>query len=216
MGTTSQKLTYLNDTKQGLKTVINYTGANIINTTTFREYVEKLYSGYIDTLNNPKTLFNNMPHITGTGIGLTLNNTAECKMAIELEPSELSQTTTIGKNIFKASNSIWSGSSAGKVNYDSTTDLFTFHRDSGADYLINYGTLNLEPNTNYTLYLDVKENTMTNVFSIIASGFLYKSGGNELLLAGATGVHTFQLTTSANAKTYDLWLYCINYLWYNY
>lgn len=98
MGTTSQKLTYLNDTKQGLKTVINYTGANIINTTTFREYVEKLYSGYIDILNNPKTLFNNMPHITGTGTSLTLNDTAECKMAIELEPSELSQITTTGKN----------------------------------------------------------------------------------------------------------------------
>ena len=94
MGTTSQKLTYLNDTKQGLKTVINYTGANITNDTTFRNYVEKLYGGYIDALNNPNTLFNNMPHITGTGTSITLNNTVECKMAIELEPSELSQDNT--------------------------------------------------------------------------------------------------------------------------
>lgn len=95
MGTVADKLTYLNNTKQGLKNVINYTGAGIDNNTTFRDYEEKLYNGYLDILKDDgETLFNNLPKVTGEGTSVTLDNTANSKMKIELEPSELSQDGT--------------------------------------------------------------------------------------------------------------------------
>lgn len=146
---------------------------------------------------------------SNTETTLTINDTAECPMPMSLSPSESSQIISTGANVFKNSNNIWYGSSAGKVNYDSSTDIFTFHRDTGFDYLIQYGTLNIEASSDYILYLDVKENTMTNSFRLITSGFLSKSESSDVLLtAGATGVYTFPLTSKASATTYDMWLYC--------
>lgn len=52
---TSDKLTYLNETKNKLKEAINLTNANITNDT-FRSYEYKLKKGIINTLNNPKAV----------------------------------------------------------------------------------------------------------------------------------------------------------------
>ena len=82
MGTTSQKLTYLAGTKDKLKTTINYTGAGIDNTTTFRKYDEKLYNALASSLINNQTIFDNMPKVNGSGSSLTLNNTTESKMQL--------------------------------------------------------------------------------------------------------------------------------------
>lgn len=82
MGTTSQKLTYLAGTKDKLKTTINYTGAGIDNTTTFRKYDEKLYNAIASSLINNQTIFDNMPKVNGSGSSLTLNNTTESKMQL--------------------------------------------------------------------------------------------------------------------------------------
>ena len=76
MGTTSEKLTYLNDTKTKLKNVINYAGANITNDT-FRSYPEKLYDKFVDFVTNgTDSLYSSLPKVTGEGTELTLNNTA--------------------------------------------------------------------------------------------------------------------------------------------
>ena len=61
MGTTSEKLTYLNGTKSLLKDVINYSGANITSETTFRNYAVKLYNAYIDILKGEYSLIEGMP-----------------------------------------------------------------------------------------------------------------------------------------------------------
>jgi hypothetical protein len=50
MGTTAEKLTYLDGTKTLLKDTINLTGANITNDT-FRSYAQKLKLGLINALN---------------------------------------------------------------------------------------------------------------------------------------------------------------------
>ena len=104
MGTTAKKLTYLNETKTQLKDTINYSGASITDET-FRQYPRKLYAQYLDILKDTSTLFNGMPKVPQqTGTELTINNTANTKMKLELNPSELTQeTTTQSSNLFDES-----------------------------------------------------------------------------------------------------------------
>ena len=104
MGTTSDKLTYLNTTKDKLKTTINYTGANIDNNTTFREYDEKLYNALASSLIDNQTIFDNMPKVTGSGTDLTLNNTTESKMQLTYK-GNTQQDSTTGKNLLNVPSS---------------------------------------------------------------------------------------------------------------
>ena len=67
MGTVAEKLTYLNTTKGKLKDVINMTDANIDANTTFRNYAQALYEGYINVLKDKDTLLDNMNIGTSTG-----------------------------------------------------------------------------------------------------------------------------------------------------
>lgn len=73
MGTTSQKLTYLNDTKGLLKQKINNLGGDITDETTFRQYADKLQNVY-DIL--PKTDYEE-------GSNITLSNTLKGKLDFE-------------------------------------------------------------------------------------------------------------------------------------
>lgn len=94
---TSDKLSYLATTKDKLKTAINYTGANITNDT-FRSYPEKLYNAYIDILNKgTQELFDSLPKVQGTGTSITLNNTKEAPMQLDLKGNTYQDSTT-GKN----------------------------------------------------------------------------------------------------------------------
>lgn len=85
MGTTAQKLNRVLETKSDLKTVINYSGANITNETTFKDYPKLLNKAYIDILNDEgESLYNALPKTTTTGTSLDLN-TEKGKMKIELK-----------------------------------------------------------------------------------------------------------------------------------
>ena len=93
MGTTSEKLTYLNTTKGKIKDSINLTGANIT-TEPFRQYSTKLEDAYVDIINNgTDTLYNNFPKVSGEGTSLTLNNTYQAPMRNNLK-GNTSQTGT--------------------------------------------------------------------------------------------------------------------------
>lgn len=119
------------------------------------------------------------------------------------------QETTTGKNLFNSSNSIWAGNSAEKVNYDSTNDTFTFHRDSGSDYLVANESIKLKANTNYTLYINAISNTMTSdLMYINSSANLTGDNNRTLLTAGQTGIVRKNLLTGNLDMNYDLWLYC--------
>ena len=103
MGTTAQKLEYLGTTKSQLKDMINYglpTDEQITSSTTFRNYVKSIFKAFLESLNNPDTLFTNLPKKNGTGTQITLNDTANAPMRIELGSSALEQETTTGKNLF--------------------------------------------------------------------------------------------------------------------
>lgn len=81
MGTTADKLTYLNTTKGKIKDSINLTGANIGSNDTFRSYAVKLRDGLVEALNdNGDTIYNNFPKSSGSGSSITLNDTLEAPM----------------------------------------------------------------------------------------------------------------------------------------
>lgn len=78
MGTTAEKLTYLNETKGLIKDNINLTGAGLTNQTPFRQYATDLKTALLNILNNgTDTLYNNFPKTTGTGTNISLNNTLQ-------------------------------------------------------------------------------------------------------------------------------------------
>lgn len=95
MGTTAEKINRLTQTKSDLKTVINYTGANITDETTFKEYPKLLNKAYIDILNNgTDDLYEALPKTTATGSDLTLN-TEEGKMKLIPKAVQIQQNTSI-------------------------------------------------------------------------------------------------------------------------
>lgn len=61
----------------------------------------------LEQLNYYRMIENALPKVTGAGTNITLNNTAETPLKLELEPSELSQKTTAGKNLLPTQVSYW-------------------------------------------------------------------------------------------------------------
>jgi len=107
MGTTSEKLTYLNTTKTLIKEELNLGGANIT-TEPFRQYKAKLEGIYKDFLaNGTDTLWNNWEKVSGSGETLSLTPTIKGKMKIDLK-GNTSQYSTTGKQLFdKTQNYIY-------------------------------------------------------------------------------------------------------------
>lgn len=114
MGTTAQKLTYLNDTKGLLKDSINSLGGNITSQTTFRQYATELDS-----------IYSNLPKVSVTGSILSLTPTLKGRLESVLKgntlqngtptpdsPVEIQSATGLqnitvcGKNLFDKSSAI--------------------------------------------------------------------------------------------------------------
>lgn len=72
MSDIATKLTYLNGTKQALKTSINNIGGDITSETTFRNYATEL-----------DTLYSNLPKVSGEGTSITLTPTLKGKLDYE-------------------------------------------------------------------------------------------------------------------------------------
>lgn len=93
----SDKLNYLIETKSQLKDMINYgldDDNKITSSTTFRNYVGSVFKAFLESLNNPDTLFTNLPKITNTGSNITLNDTANAPMRIMLNATDITQDGT--------------------------------------------------------------------------------------------------------------------------
>lgn len=122
MGTTSEKLTYLNGTKQLLKDKINNLGGSIDDNTTFRNYANQLQNVY-DNL--PKTEYQE-------GTEINLGVTSKGKLDYEngvVGIGDTEQDSTQGYNLINAS--LLPVSSNG----------FTITRDNNGNIIIN-GTPN--------------------------------------------------------------------------
>ena len=109
MGTTSEKLTYLNDTKQLLKDSINSLGGEITSQTTFRQYATELDSIYAS-----------LPKVSGTGSNIQLTPTKKGRITSQINGDTFQQTYS-GKNLLP--NNVTSGTRNGitwVVNNDGT------------------------------------------------------------------------------------------------
>ena len=96
---TANKLIYLNTTKNKIKDTLECGGAEIT-TEPFREYPEVLYDQYVDAaFNGAQAIYAGMPKVTAQGTGIALDNTVECKLALDLKGNTYQDSTT-GKNLF--------------------------------------------------------------------------------------------------------------------
>ena len=90
------KLTYLNTTKQLLKTEINKINNVLTDESTFRSYPQELFNGYLDILNNgTDTLWNNLEKVSASGETPVLENveTAPIKMVLNGNTSQDGEPT---------------------------------------------------------------------------------------------------------------------------
>ena len=135
----------------------------ITNQTTFREYGEKLYKAFTDSLIYPDILFNNLDKVTGEGTNITLNGTIKSLLKLDLSGNttqEDNPTPSTPKDIH-----VVSGENTIKV------------MNKNLLYLNNYNAnYNSQTYTNFGNYLQVKSSYGINV-NILASGNSYKITG---------------------------------------
>ena len=149
MGTTAEKLTYLNTTKEKIRDSINLTGANLTSEDTFRSYASKLKKGYIDIINNGiDTLYNNFPKVSGIGSNLSLTPTYETPMKLnEIQgdtlqdgtptpdtPVEIQSVTGL-QNINVCGKNLFSGYTKGiKINTSNGAE-YSDNTGASSDYI---------------------------------------------------------------------------------
>ena len=91
MSTTSEKLSYLNETKGKIKRAINNFGGKLTNDSTFRSYPDELYNAW-------DNIFNQLPHVEDTSTSPSLSSTLEAPMRNLLKGNTY-QTQYSGKNL---------------------------------------------------------------------------------------------------------------------
>lgn len=159
MGTTAEKLTYLNTTKQNLKTVINTTGAGLTDESTFRSYANVLNDKILGAINGDVDLFEEYPKVSGNGTDLSLNGVVEGKMSItpqgvSSQDGEPTPTTPIPVNNVTGENSVvinsanlFNKDSGFRLGYINTSGTFV---SATATACFNQ-YIPCQPNTNYTI-----------------------------------------------------------------
>ena len=159
MGATAEKLTYLNTTKQNLKTVINTTGAGLTDESTFRSYANVLNDKILGAINGDVDLFEEYPKVSGNGTDLSLNGVVEGKMSItpqggSSQDGEPTPTTPIpvksvtgenslvlqNENLFKSENYLYDVtiSAEGKIVGGTQNNLYYIPVSYGNSYRISY------------------------------------------------------------------------------
>ena len=146
MGTTSEKLTYLNCTKTALKDMINLSGAGITSETTFRNYATKLYDGYVEILKDKYTLLDAMPKGTGTGVNVSVQDAVDLPVYNLEMDKESTQETTTGKNKLAYPN--LSSVTVGNITFTHNKGIYTISTNgtstsptSTSDYAVDNYTI---------------------------------------------------------------------------
>lgn len=201
MGTTSEKLTYLNTTKEKIRDSINLTGANIGTSDTFRSYATKLKLGLIDIINNgTDTLYSNFPKVSGIGTNLSLTPTYEAPMKLNEIQGDTFQQTYEGNNLLNPipntlPNTL-NGISVTK-NTDGSLDINGTATSNWAN-ITNKISTNLEPNT-YKFLIN-SELTHTIVLRLTYSDETYSDLN---ILAGSK---KREITTAKTIVSYYVYL----------
>lgn len=179
----ADKLTYLQTTKQLLKTEINKINNVLDDNSTFRSYPQELFNGYLDVLNNgTDTLWSNLEKVSQTGTEAVLEGveTAPIKMVLNGNtsqdgeptpdyPSEVKVVTgentikVAGKNLFDISTITKNKTinlDTGKVNVD------TNDRDT-SDFILVTNSVTYSCNITMTrvAYYDENKNFLSSLTS---------------------------------------------------
>ena len=157
MGTTAEKLTYLDGTKQALKESINNLGGNIDNSTTFREYAEEL-----------DTIYSNLPKVTGENTEVTLTPTLEGKLGI-VEKGNSTQEQQGSPNLFNINDGLtYVGVVSGTLNSDESIS-YTYDNSSGsttANLQVYTNNLNIQASTEYSVIAEIMSVSGTGTFYV--------------------------------------------------
>lgn len=178
MGTTAEKLTYLNETKQELKEAINNLGGSIDNSTTFREYVEEL-----------EDIYSNLPKVTSEGTSVTLTPTKKGKLSLVEKGNSIQEGTptpstpipiksvTGNNNVVVNNKNLFTGLVKGKRINTTTGAEETNNNGSISDYIA------VDFNTNPNYYLSGLTNTLNCFVGAYNSNkqFLGRTGANAIL-----------------------------------
>ena len=161
MGTTAEKIEYLNETKELIKQSLNDLGADIEDSNSFRSYVQKI-----------KTLYEDWPKITEEGTFLSLNSTQKGKMKIELKGNTSQNGTPtpsspVDINVVSGSNVI---NIENKNLYDSS-----YRRQNGT-ILVAHGTI-IETKGVFSL---TATDTDLYMWQIVTTGNSYDEGAGKL------------------------------------
>jgi len=114
-------------------------------------------------LDRYKLIENALPHVSGTGTSIMIDNTAKSPMSLDLAPSELEQDTTTGKNLYNK---------YGDFNYP--TNAYENATSLQADGTIKT-TANAQSNASRGIRLSLKQNT-----TYVLSGKLVSSTGTGM------------------------------------
>lgn len=106
-----------------------------------------IFKAFLESLNNPSTLFNNLPKITGTGSNITLNNTANAPMRIMLNATDITQETNLYQNGLEQ-GSIYNGSET-----------------TGNNRVRTIGYIEIVPNTNIAITFGGVEEYTANYYN---------------------------------------------------
>lgn len=213
MGTTAEKLTYLNTTKGKIKDSINLTGANIT-TEPFRQYSTKLNSALLDIINNgTQEVWDNWEKVSASNVtSASLNQTVEAPMKLDLKGNtyqEENPTPDNPKDIH-----IVSGNNYIKVegknlfDKDNANVISAYFRDSALNQLvINSSNSNKtvifkgEPNTTYTISKTLGDRFRVGLYnSILSENGTYVFDTNAIRNDSATSITI--TTTSTNYYIY--------------
>lgn len=203
----AEKLQNIINEKSQQATMTNYgltSGNQITSSTKFIDYPKYIFNAFLEALRTPDTLFTNLPKKSGTGANITLNDTANAPMRIELGASELTQDGTPTPSSPQDIHTI-SGSNTIKVNGKNLFDSTPLHTLVAQGVSITwYDDNTVELNGSFTGSSNIGVNQdMTN--KIKANGIMSIS----VISGSMTGEMRFNLFDS-NSSWYNRWVSLTN------
>ena len=224
MGTTAEKLTYLNETKTQLKDMLNLGGASLT-TEPFRQYVDTLKNRYLYFMNNgTQEVWDNWEKVVGEGTTITLNNTEEAPMKIDLKGNTSQEGTPtpetpqdihivsgdnsiniVGTNLYNTNDITNSSISVDNEGYIT----ISIDNSSGSSTIINnFSTLLnslIKPSTSYSVILEVKSVSGTGRITLRVASRTFESISSNSVYINVTSTRSD--FSSAN-KQFNSYVYC--------
>ncbi len=187
MSTTLNKLEYLDETKDQIKTALNQFGSGITDEDTFRSYADKI-----------DDIYNNWPKVTGEGTDIVLNNTKSALMKIGLNGNTEQDGTPTPNNPVDVK--VVTGENSVKVENKNRFDVNIIQErtTNGITMSFNGQTINLSGTATGNANFYMKSNTNivleAGTYSIIRSSLAeiatlkLASGSDTIVSTGNTDI----------------------------